>query len=52
MMRSPRAPRSVIAPISVEKQVTMLRRSMGETVDDETISVGRTLIERRTCPYA
>src|SRR5574339_55158 len=52
MMRSDRAPRSVIAPISVEKRVTKSRRFVDEVVDAEAISVGRTLIERRTRRYA
>jgi hypothetical protein len=41
-----------MAPISVEKRVTKSRRSVGDVVDDETISVGLTLIERRTRRYA
>src|SRR5512145_2003236 len=48
MMRSPSPPRSVIAPISVEKRVTKFNSSVDDAVDGEAISVGRTLIERRT----
>jgi hypothetical protein len=49
---SDRASRSVIAPISVEKRATKSRRCVGEVVDAEAISVGRTLIERKTRRYA
>jgi hypothetical protein len=41
-----------MAPISVEKRVTKSRRLVEEAVDDETISVGLTLIETRTGRYA
>jgi hypothetical protein len=41
-----------MAPISVEKRVTKSRRLVEEAVEDDTISVGRTLIERRTGRYA
>ena len=41
-----------MAPISVEKRVTKSRGLVEEAVDDETISVGRTLIERKTGRYA
>src|SRR5690242_2272393 len=50
-MRSPNAPKSVIAPISVEKRVTKSRRSV-EEAGGEAISVGRTLIDRTRRSYA